>query len=257
MEAELLLAWALDTSRLDVLTHPELPVAVDPGDRYVDGIARRAAREPLAYIRGNQEFYGLDFAVNSNVLIPRPETEMLVDFAIEKACVDDLLLWDVGTGSGCIAAAAAVRVPALRAVASDISTGALNLAGRNLRARSVDDRVQLLRSDLLTAARPHSVTIIVANPPYIATGELAELQPEVRDYEPRLALAAGAEGLCVHRRLVPQAFRALRSGGWLAVETACGQADSVLKLFRDTGFLDAEVRRDLAGIERVVTGRRV
>ena len=256
MEAQLLLALALGITRTTVTAGLyELLGSAERG-RFQDLVESRCSRAPLAYLRGTQEFYGLDFDVGPAVLIPRPETEMLVEFAREMldagctACpyVCELprgatsaqagfrmRFADVGTGSGCIAVAV--------------------LARRNAVRHSVDSRLRFVRSDFLAGASAGRFDLILSNPPYIPSGELAGLQPEVRDSEPALALDGGPDGLAPYRRLAPLARHSLALGGSLAVEVGQGQAPDVARIFAGAGLSRIEVRRDLAGIERLVAAR--
>ena len=254
-EAQLLLAWALGTTRLDVMANPERCLDSAQIGKFRDAVLQRSRRVPLAYIRGTQEFYGFEFAVSPAVLIPRPETELLVEFTLEKSHSGDSSVWDVGTGSGCIAVAISARNPRSRVIASDVSKDALDIASRN--AVRHDARVRFIQTDLLSSARAESVTTIVSNPPYIGLRELETLQPEVRDHEPHLALAAVDDGLFILRRLIPQGFRALKCGGWMAVEVGIGQAEHVFADFESSGFRDVGTIKDLAGIDRVVKGHKV
>ena len=209
---------------------------------------------PLAYLRGTQEFFGLTFLVGPEVLIPRPETEMLVEFALEKMWIGTLA--DVGTGSGCIVTAVLVNAEQARGIGFDLSVAALDAARQNTVRNGVAERTRLVQGDLLTGAKAQKFDVIVSNPPYIPSAEVAELAPEVRDSEPRLALDGGADGLTYYRRLALQALRALRPGGWLAVEVGRGQAPDVAALWQKAGWQEVAARCDLAGIERVVCGRK-
>ena len=257
LEAQILIAWAGAVSRVDVLANPDRRLGEEARERFTRAIHQRETRFPLAYIRGTQEFYGLEFTVTRAVLIPRPETELLVDFAIETAaCEQDPVIWDVGTGSGCIAVASALSIPRASIIASDLSDAALRIAAINVEKHGIRTRTALVCVDLLTAARPESVSIILANPPYIGSGELSTLQPEVRDHEPVLALQAREGGLFPYRRLVPQAFKTLKPGGWLATEVGMGQAGRVAELLQSGGLHNIAVRKDLAGIERMVMGQK-
>lgn len=258
-EAQLLLALALGVSRTAILaeTYPEPSEA--QWAEFERLVTERAKRVPLAYLRGRQEFYGLSFVVGPAVLIPRPETELLVEFALERLKehpAKQAAIADVGTGSGCIAIAVLAHLPTARAVAFDLSAEALTLARNNATINSVTDRVCFVRADTLSAARTTAYDLIVSNPPYIPTAEIPTLQTEVRAHEPHLALDGGEEGLTVHRHLAAGARRALRPGGWLAVEVAMGQAQAVASLYRDTGLKPITIRRDLAGIERLVAGQK-
>ncbi|HLK55561.1 MAG TPA: peptide chain release factor N(5)-glutamine methyltransferase [Chthonomonadaceae bacterium] len=274
-EAQLLLALTLGVSRTTIVAglRPELSTAEF---RAMERLVRERERHvPLAYLRGTQEFYGLTFAVTPATLIPRPETELLVEFVLEKCREYGIhegarrdtkknheeegfvapVFVDVGTGSGCIPIAVLAHCPEARAFAIDLSAEALEVAGRNAQAHGVTDRLRLIQGDLLTGVSGN-LDIIVSNPPYIPTGEVAGLQPEVRDFEPRLALDGGADGLTLLRGLAREADRVLKPGGWLAVEVALGQADAVKELFAAYGLTDIAARRDLAGIERIVYGRK-
>jgi release factor glutamine methyltransferase len=255
LEAQLLLAQALGTTRTAVVAG----IYRDPDAGRIAEFERlvraRESRVPLAYLRGTQEFFGLTFQVGPQVLIPRPETEMLVEFALEKLGVAGTLA-DVGTGSGCILTAVLVNATQTRGVGFDLSAGALATAQRNAALNGVSERVRLVRGDLLTAAHAGSFEVIVSNPPYIPSVQIAGLAPEVRDAEPRLALDGGTDGLGCYRRLAVQALCALRPGGWLAVEVGRGQAAQVAALWQAAGWQEVAARSDLAGIERVVCGRK-
>jgi release factor glutamine methyltransferase len=257
LEAQLLLALALGVTRTAVVAGIHAEPDAAQRARCETLIEARRRRVPLAYLRGTQEFYGLDFEVRPAVLIPRPETEMLVDFALEtlgavRGSGDSggpaALLADVGAGSGCIAIAALAHCPGARGVAFDISRPALAVARRNARLHGVAGRLRLICADLLRGARQERFDLILSNPPYIRSGDLAELQPEVRDAEPRLALDGGADGLSVYRRLAVLASSRLAPGGRMAVEVGLGQADEVTRILRAAGFGQIEARRDLAGI---------
>jgi release factor glutamine methyltransferase len=257
LEAQLLLAHALCVSRLDILRGLDRTPTVEEIQAFEQLIAQREKRVPLAYLRGTQAFYGLDFEVSPAVLIPRPETELLVEFAIEKLRnTPGATLVDVGTGSGCIAVAAAVHLPEVRLLALDLSPDALALARRNARRHQVEKRVRFVQANLLEGVSAGRVEMIVSNPPYVTTAEVETLQPEVRDYEPRLALDGGVDGLVFQRGLIARARRVLRPGGWLGLEVALGQADAVAARLREAGFSAVETRRDLAGIERVVLAQK-
>jgi release factor glutamine methyltransferase len=239
---------------------------VDANDSEPDGfaarfdalIARRSAREPFAYIVGHQEFWGLTFEVTPAVLIPRPETELLVEVAL--AFFPDggppVRLCDVGTGSGCVAIAIARDRRAVSIVAVDLSSAALEVARRNAERNGVASNVTFLKSDLFAATRG-SFDAILSNPPYVAERDRATTQPEVRDYEPGVALFAGADGLDAIRRLVVEAPSRLDSGGYLIFEFGFGQADAVAGLIsRSSGLTMIELRRDLQDIPRTAIARR-
>jgi release factor glutamine methyltransferase len=221
---------------------------------------RRAAGEPLQYITGRQEFYGLDFEVNPAVLIPRPETELLVEIALELLRDTDApLVCDVGTGSGCIPVALLHERGDARAFALDISPDALAVAARNAARHRVAERLTLIVSDCFDAldAEGHAPTfdLITSNPPYIAESDLTHLQREVREHEPRIALTPGGDGLRVIRRLVAEAPRFLDAGGHLVFEIGYDQHEAVARLVDPNVWTLLGIRRDLQGIPRVVVLR--
>jgi len=251
LDAELLLAHILGLSRTDLYAHPERLLLAHQLVAYQALLERRAVGEPLPYLTGHIEFYGLDMAVNAHVLIPRPETETLVDLALGKVqgCT---FLADVGTGSGCIAIALAVHAPQARIMALDLSPGALDVARANAGRHGVADRITFLQSDLL-AALPKAVDLIVANPPYVAADEWPGLPREVREHEPQLALDGGPDGLDVIRRLLEQAPARLRPGGALLVEIGAGQGAAATRLARQLyPAAGVAIQPDLAGRDRVL-----
>jgi release factor glutamine methyltransferase len=215
-------------------------------------VGRRARREPLQHILGRTEFWSLPFLVTPAVLIPRSDTEILVEEALKRAGGPSSIL-DVGTGSGAIAIALAHELPAATVVAMDVSAEALAVAAENARGNGVEGRVSFLQADMGTLpGGPYD--LIVANPPYISEAEVVELMPEVRDFEPHLAVIGGRDGLDCYRRLLPAAAACLKPGGWLLLEVGCGQASAVQDLLRENGFGERFAATDLAGIERVVGG---
>jgi release factor glutamine methyltransferase len=237
-------------------------------------VRRRERREPTGFIIGHREFWELDIEVDASVLVPRPETELLVEEALSRlssgaarppdhdapagpGAAAPLRVADVGTGSGCIAIALARWLPAATITAIDRSDAALAVARRNAARHDVSDRVQFVRADLLDAITG-PFDAVVSNPPYVPAPDLAGLQPEVRDYEPPEALVAGDDGLDVIRRLVPDAATALRSGGWLLFEFGFGQSEGVRRIIEAEPRLALEeIRPDLAGIPRIAVARRV
>lgn len=256
LEAQLLLAQVTGTTRAAVIAGIFPTPSPTQLAEFARLISERERRVPLAYLRGTQDFYGLTFRVTPAVLVPRPETELLVEFVLSVLPREGVpLLADVGTGSGCIPIAVLANRVTARAVAFDLSAEALQVAQENSVRNGVADRLQLVQSDLLTSAGL-GFDVVVSNPPYIPTQEIATLQPEVRDYEPMLALDGGSDGLTVFRRLITQAHSVLKSGGWLAMEAAQGQTETVAKLLRDAGFVHVETRADLAGIQRIALGRK-
>ena len=252
-DAEVLLARALGTTRagLVVVARRPLPEAAARG--FATLVGRRAAREPLHYIVGEREFWSLPLAVDRRVLVPRPETELVVETALGLAPGARRIL-DIGTGSGAIAAALARELPAARVWASDVTADALAVARANL-ARHAPG-VVLVRGDLLAPFRTAAFDLVAANPPYVTDAALGGLAPEVRDHEPRVALAAGPDGLAALGRLVAEAPRVLAPGGWLVMEVGAGQAAAVRRLAEASGrYVRIEVVRDHAGIERVLALR--
>jgi release factor glutamine methyltransferase len=264
-DAELLARHALgwDRARLVTALRDPVPGSLDPA--YERFIQRRAAREPASQIIGVREFWGLDFEVGPDVLTPRPETELIVQAALELSKTlpsDRPRIVDVGTGSGCIAIALATELPQARFVASDASPAALTIARRNADRHHVGDRIAFRHTDVVPPE--NGVEMIVSNPPYIPAGARPSLPPEVRDHEPGVALFGGDDGLDFYRQLLDRP-RALVNGGWLIVEVGYGQADTVRELVsrrraRADGYDDWEPGKtyvDLQGIERVLTFRAV
>jgi len=254
-DAELLLLHVTGKTRAYLLTHPHDLLTPEQLTRYRELIARRATHEPIQYLIGEREFYGLLFAVTPDVLIPRPETEHLVEAALERIPLDQPIeIADVGTGSGAIAVALAVARPQARITAIDISPAALEVAKKNAVAHGVGDGVRFSESDLLEAVGEETFDMIVSNPPYIAEVDRETLAAEVRDFEPAGALFAGPSGLEIYERLIPQAAERLRNGGWLLLEIGAGQELSLRRLLTDwnsVSFVD-----DLQGIARVAVAQR-
>jgi release factor glutamine methyltransferase len=254
LDAELLLAHVLGVNRAALFTWPDRPLTPKDLTRYRDMVARRAQREPLAYIVGCREFFGLDFAVGPAVLIPRPETELLVEHALRLArrLSPALQIADVGAGSGAIAVALAVHLPGATVFALDGSSEALAVAAENARRHEVTGRVHCLLGDLL-APLPGPVDLIAANLPYVTTAEWEGLPPEIHDHEPRAALDGGVDGLALIRRLLPAAAPALRPGGAILLEIGAGQGQAVTALARHHFPLaDVQLYQDYAGLDRLV-----
>lgn len=261
-EAASLLAYVLERDRAYLIMHRDEKPAHVELIRFRHAVERRAAGEPLQYIKGRQEFYGLEFEVTPDVLIPRPETELLVETALKLVeNIESPLVCDVGTGSGCIAVSLLHEHAGAKVSALDVSAAALRVAARNAARHAVAERVTFLVSDCfdaLHAARFKDVRfdIIVSNPPYIAEADIEELQREVRDHEPHLALTPGGDGLGVVRRLVAEAPTFLKPGGHLVFEIGFDQHEPLKNLIDPRVWTLLDIRRDLQGIPRTVLLRR-
>jgi release factor glutamine methyltransferase len=259
VDAEWLLAGLLGVGRAAVRLELTRTVSAPIAERYAHAVRRRAQREPLQRILGWEDFRGVRVRLTDAVLVPRPETEMLVEWALAllpEPSDRRLLAIDVGTGSGCIACTLACERRDLDLIAVDVSPAAAAVARDNVRALGVTARVQVISADLLEAVRDLRADLIVSNPPYLPTALVAELEPEVRTHEPRLALDGGHDGLSLIRRIAATARRCLRPSGALALETAGGaQAEAAAALLRGAGWDAVAVRADLAGIDRFVVGR--
>jgi release factor glutamine methyltransferase len=254
LDAELLLGHALDLGRVELYTSFERPLGDAELAACREVIARRAKREPVAYILGRWGFRGLDVDVDRRVLVPRPETELVVDRCL--ALLDGVpspSAVDVGTGSGAIALSLASEIPGAAVCGCDISDDALEVARGNGARLGID--VEWVRSDLLEGLDGRRFHLVVSNPPYVAAAEVDALDPEVRDWEPRAATVAGASGLEVVERLVSAAPAALEPGGALVIEVGAGQAGAASRLMEAAGLGGVERDRDHAGIERIVWGR--
>jgi release factor glutamine methyltransferase len=252
--AQHVLGW--DAARL--LTRETEQAADDFTDSFTALVERRAAREPLAYITGQKEFWNLTFLVTPTVLVPRPETELLVEIALQlfpdreaRFCAAD-----AGTGSGCLAVALAKERPRALVLATDLVAAALAVARLNAARHGVSQQMEFLETDLLKGA-PDPFDLIVSNPPYVPSVQGPSLQPEVRDYEPAVALFAGTDGLDAVRRLVAESVQRLNPGGWLAFEFGFGQAQAIEQVVTTTpGLRLVEIRKDLQGIPRAAVVQR-
>ena len=256
LDAELLLAHALGCRRIDLYARYDAVPKGEPLDRFRKMVRKRGARTPAKYLTGECEFYSLKLSVSPSVLIPRPETEFLVERALEALPRDgETLVADLGTGSGAIAVAVATRRPKAHVVATDASADALAVARRNAERHGVAGQVEFRQGSWFQALEPGTLLdAIVSNPPYVARADLERAMPEVRDHEPRLALDGGHDGLESLRVLVAGAPEWLKPGGWLIVEVGAGQAEAVVALADETGNYEAPaVAPDLAGIGRVVS----
>ena len=258
LEARVLCEHAAGLDRASLLARASEPIDPAAAARYDHLLGRRSSRVPLAYVTGEREFWSLRLLVDHRVLVPRPETETLVEATLERLGPAARVA-DVGTGSGAIVIALARELGSGRFLATDRSAAALTVARENAAAHGLAQRITFLEGDLLAplAGCQDRLDAIVSNPPYVPMADLAGLQPEVRDHEPRVALDGGPDGLAVIARLVSGAPPLLRRGGWLLLEVGAGQAVAVRGLLERSGEYDGvATRRDLAGIERVVAARR-
>ena len=259
-EAQLLLAWVLKLRREDLARTPERTLTERERVIFAKAVSLRTERRPLPYITGEAWFYGREFKINRAVLIPRPETEMLAEFAL-RACrsIDRPQIADIGTGSGCLAVTLACELPGASVWATDLSADALKLTRKNVVRYHLEDRVTLAHGDLLwPLPNGQRFEVIVSNPPYVTEAELPGLQPEVREYEPVLALsglagASGSDGTALHRRLLTEAPPFLASSGTLLLEVGQGQAARVAEIAREIGYENVTINNDFSGIGRVVT----
>jgi len=254
LDAELLLGEAMGWSRAALVAEPGAEVPPAAARSFGELVRRRLRREPVAYILGRKGFRDIELAVDSRVLVPRPETELLVELTLE---MQPGRVLDVGTGSGAIALAVADELPGCEVTATDTSPAALEVARSNAERLGLADRVRFLEG---TLPEGESFDLILANLPYVAERDWAALQPEVTQWEPREALLAGPDGLDAYRALIPECGRAFASYRWkssaaVAVEVGEGQAEAVEALMREADIGEIQTRRDLAGIERVVVGR--
>jgi release factor glutamine methyltransferase len=256
-EARSLMAHAIDNDRTFIFAHPD--DELDPYDlvRFREFIARRKLREPFQYIVGKQEFYGLDFVVTPDVLIPRPETEILVEAAIDTINrLEAPMFLEIGTGSGCISISILKAIPTARGIAIDISTRALEVSRKNAETHLVGDRLTLLHSDLFESVPCTYFDVIVSNPPYIASSDIAQLQPEVRDFEPIAALTDGRDGTSIIQKIVDGSANRLVDGGRLLIEIGYGQSSAVKKMFSPQLWRSISILEDLQKIPRTVIGTR-
>jgi release factor glutamine methyltransferase len=264
MNAELLLMFTLNCDRAHLYAHPERELSVEEQTRYEAVLAERARGVPAQYITGHQEFWGMDLIVTPAVLIPRPETEHVIETVLELQASATSAgrpkpearsrFIDIGTGSGAIALALAKELPQAEIHATDISSAALEVARANAVRHQLESRIQFREADLLTGIEDNSFDFIVSNPPYVGESEEDQVQLEVRKFEPRSAVFAGPTGVEVIARLIPQARAALKPGGWLVMEISGTIAEKIKELLRD--WNDVVIRPDLQSIPRVVQARK-
>jgi len=219
-------------------------------------VERRLKREPISYITGEKEFYSRSYKVNSGVLIPRPETELLVDEALLLTNqIASPRILDIGTGSGCISVTLAYMCNNAKIVATDISQKALKVAKENIFKHGKQDNISLAGGDLITFFKDRSFDIVISNPPYISESEIKKLEPDVKDYEPTIALRAGEGGLKYIKRIISDSRRVLKEEGWCVLEVGQGQAEKVMNLFKEYGFIAVSTKKDLNGIDRVILAK--
>jgi release factor glutamine methyltransferase len=260
LNAELLMMFVLGRERAYLFAHPERDLSADEQVQYEQVIRERARGCPTQYITGHQEFWGLDLLVSPAVLIPRPETEHVVETTLELVKQHEFngegrpRLVDVGTGSGCIALALASELPQVEIQACDISDEALEMARINAARLGLVGKVLFRKSDLLSAYSSQQFDFIVSNPPYVGEADADKVQKQVREFEPKIAVFSGHEGMDIYRRLIPQAREHLRPGGWFVTEIGFSEEAKVRELLE--GWADIQVTTDLQGIPRVVAARK-
>jgi len=259
MNAELLLMFTLGCDRAYLYGHPERELAADENSRYQNALARRATGLPAQYITGHQEFWGLDFVVSPKVLIPRPETEHVIERVLELVKngkhPNHPRIVDVGTGSGCIAVALAKELPKAEIHATDIASGALDIARQNAAHNGLPNRLVFHETDLLARIESNAFDFVVSNPPYVGLSEEDEVQLEVRKFEPRNAVFAGESGMDVIHRLVPEAYRVLKPGGWLVIEISGTIVESAKQAV--SSWENVQVLPDLQSIPRVLSAQKL
>jgi release factor glutamine methyltransferase len=258
LNAALLMMFVLGCERAHLYAHPERELTAEEQSEYDEAVRERAGGCPTQYITGHQEFWGLDLLVSPAVLIPRPETEHVVETVLELVKHMDpekkLRLVDVGTGSGCIALALASELPRAEIHACDISAEALEMARVNAARLGLEQRIAFRESDLLSAYPGEKFDLVISNPPYVGESEADKVQKQVREYEPKIAVFSGAEGMDVYRRLIPQAGEHLCPGGWFVAEIGYSTEEKIKELL--TTWQDVQVTPDLQGIPRVVAARK-
>ena len=267
LEAELLISEALGVKVIDIYAHPEKEIEGEKVSRFKELLLRRARWEPIAYILGEKEFYSRAVFVTPDVLIPRPETEVLVEEAISllkdkenrvtsTPDPETFFILDVGTGSGCIAVTLAAEVENVnvKVLATDISLEALSVAKENAKRHGVSNKVFFILSGSFDCFRERTFDLLISNPPYVSRAEFSALPPDVRNYEPKAALIAEEDGLSHLKKIVFESKRVLREEGSCMVEIGWGQSNKVIEIFEEAGFCEVAVVKDFSGIERIVKG---
>lgn len=255
-EAGVLLAFILNREVPYLYAHPEERLSPGQADRFIEAVRKRSQHMPFQYISNRQEFMSLDFYVDPGCLIPRPDTEILVEAALDWMNAHRLMpmrLLDIGTGSGAIAVSCAHFYENAQVDALDFSKEALSIAERNARTHRVQERIRFIHANFLAWKAENPYTVVLSNPPYIPRDEIRDLMPGVRDYEPSMALDGGEDGLLFYRAIADRVAELLLPGGAVFTEVGIGQAEPVARLFREKG-LKTCIYKDLAGIDRVVSG---
>jgi release factor glutamine methyltransferase len=255
LEASLLISKVFGIDKIDIYRRPEIEIGWERLKEFEEIIERRIGREPIAYILGEMEFYSRKFLVGSEVLIPRPETEKLVEEALNIiGNISSPRVIDVGTGSGCIAITIGSERSDSMIIASDISFDAIVVAKENAKRLDVHN-ISFVHSDFLNFVRERSFDIVISNPPYISETELSRLEPDIRDFEPIVALHGGDDGLDCIRRVASGAISVLKNGGWCIMETGKNHTKEAIGILRTFGYRDISFLEDLSGIRRVIKGR--
>jgi len=260
LNAEILMTFTLGRDRSFLFAHPERELTAEEQVRYEEVVTQREQGCPTQYITGHQEFWGLDLLVSPAVLIPRPETEHVVETVLElvqehyREHHERIRIVDVGTGSGCIALALATELPQAEIHACDVSDEALEMARVNAARLGLGSRVLMRKSDLLSVYAPGTFDFVVSNPPYVGESEADKVQKQVKDFEPKIAVFSGSEGMDIYRRLLPQALSVLREGGWFVTEIGFSIEEKAKQLLR--GWDDVRTTADLQGIPRVIAARK-
>lgn len=256
LEASILMHDSLGVSISEIYSNPAMNIAENDLRKLNERLTRRLDREPSGYITGKREFYSRDFHVNNNVLIPRPETELLVERTLELIPVEsNYTVLDVGAGSGCVAITLALERTGITVLAADLSFNAVNVAMMNTVRHAVSDRVFLINTDMLSAMTGSSVDVIVSNPPYVSDSDYAELPRDIREYEPRMALWGGVDGTEFIEKLISESRKVLRGHGICLIETGYDQAGKVSDIFKSFGYRNINIYSDINGIDRVVSAQ--
>jgi len=256
IEASSLLAGSIGVDKLSIFTEPHKEITDSLIDRYNEFLNRRLNGEPYSYITGTKEFYSLEFYVNSDVLIPRPETEILIETALDKIPQhSEIIVLDAGTGSGCIGVTLSSLRDNINIICTDISFRSVQVAERNGRLNSTKNNCSFINCDYISVFKAESADMIVSNPPYIPDDDFENLQIEVKNYEPMIALLGGQDGLGHIRILAEEAKEVLKNNGWLIFEIGIGQSEKVVEILKLNGFRRIEINKDLNGVDRVISGQ--